>query len=174
MDRIIERYAQPSFIYDGKLYHQLKVLEDGVSAPSALYVWFETQRVKKKGSSCGQGFVRVQVIKREDVSAANPWSEVITPLLNYVNVTALNTKGMRVPEGVYGWVGTDELTEAARQVLALAEGIDTNHLVATFLKNKRYNMMYADIIEEDIPDYLIEQHRNTSDVYGEVGRGKED
>lgn len=174
MDRLIAKYTQGSFIYDGKLYHQLSVLDDKVATPSDLYVWFETKRVKCKDSACGHGHLRVQVIKREEVSATNPWSEVITPMLNYVSVKALNIKGMRLEEGDYGWVGTDELTDAVTQVLEVAEDVDTNHLMATFLKNRQYNALYADIIEEDIPEYLIEQNRNTNDTYGAVDRGKED
>ena len=174
MSKLIARYNQGSFIYDGKLYHQLSVMEDGVASPSDLYIWFETKRVKRKDSACGHGYLRVQVIKREDVSASNPWSEVITPMLNYVSVTALNIKGMRVEESEYGWVGTDELTDAVTHVLEVSEVIDTKHLLTTFLKNRQYNLLYADIIEEDIPEYLIEQHRNTNDSYGAVSRGKED
>lgn len=176
MTDIIKSYTHPSYIFDGKIYHQLQREVQGVKRATNLYVWFQADRVRRKGTTCGNGYVRVQVLQKESPDPDTPWgTETVSILLNYVSVTALNTKGMtqKEVEG-FGWAGSEEVAEAALQVQELVEDVDVPHLLDTMQKNAQYAERYATIIEEEVPDYLIIQSLAATDDNGIVNWKSED
>ena len=172
MRSYLERYTQPSYIFDDKLFHGLRLNKASGGEYSDFYVWFETEKVKKRGSACGKGYLRVQVIYREGLSEANPWGEKVTTLLNFVLTTALSAKDMKAEESQYGWVGSEELIDAVESVLDLNKAIDAEHLLQTFIRNRSYNRKYDALIQEDIPEYLILQSMNADTKFGLTGQNR--
>ena len=161
MDNYLKEYLQPSYILGGRLYHQLKFVFNGEKRYSKLFVCFETSRERKKGTTVGRGYTKIEIIQVVDPNPDTPWgSTSIETMMNYVGVRTLNTKQMNAPENRYGLSSMEDVQAAFEYVVDRFEDIDVEHLEETLIRNKEVAKKYADIIAEEIPDYLITQSLN--------------
>lgn len=167
MDSYLKEYTQPSYIFGGKIYHQLKNIFKEESRYSRLFVCFETSRVRKKGTTVGRGYTTIDIIQMCEPSPDTPWGSVsIEKMLNYVGVRVLNTKEMNAPKNKYGLSSMEDVQAAFDYVLATFEDLDVEHFEETLRRNREVADRYADIIEEDIPEYLIIQSTKAIDKNG--------
>lgn len=167
MDNYLKEYLQPSYILGGKIYHQLKTIFNEESRYSRLFVCFETSRVRKKGTTVGRGYTTVDIIQMCEPSPDTPWGSVsIKTMLNYVGVRVLNTKEMNAPQNKYGSSSIEDIRAVFEYVTDKFDDLDPVHFEETLVRNKEVAERYADIIEEDVPEYLIIQVSNATDKHG--------